>query len=271
MALSIIHYNNNHYLKDYPLDLHMIKAGVKPIPAHIWRYGMEHLTGRLREINDDVLLKNLLPVGKASVTGEGISFSGLNYTCERAIREQWFDRIEGKQRRSIEIVSEATVDHIHIRLDHGRIFETCHLTPTFKRFAGKDWYEMREYFAWQQQQKKGAEAAIQQAAAAFHAQINSLISTETKETEQALKAANLSKRARSNNIRENRNQLKRHERKHGPLSISGTNSLPLPASLDNLTTDTELRRPGSAEGYVPPAKPLDEISAARERARKKNG
>jgi hypothetical protein len=271
MALCIMKYNNNHYLKDYPLDLHMIKAGVKPIPAHIWRYGMEHLTGRLREINEDVLRINLLPVSKASVTGEGIYFNGLNYTCERAIREQWFDRIKGKQRRSIEVVSEATVDHIHIRFDHGKVFETCHLTPAFKRFAGKDWYEMREYFAWQRQQQKGAEAVIQQAAAEFHAQVKSLVSRETKETEQALKAANLSKRARSNNIRENRNQLKRHERKHGPLSISSGPITPaLPASLDDLTTDTELRRPSSAEGYVPPARPLDELSAAWEKARKNN-
>lgn len=272
MALCIIHYNNNHYLKDCPLDLHMIKAGVRPIPGHIWKYGMEHLTGRLREINDDVLRKNLLPVGKASVTGKGIYFNGLNYTCELAIREQWFDRVKGRQRRSIEVVSEATVDHIHIRFDHGKVFETCHLTPAFKRFAGKDWYEMREYFAWQRQQQKGAEAVIQQAAAEFHAQVKSLITRETKETEQALMAANLSKRARSNNIQENRNQLKRHERKHGPLSTSGdTKPPPLPTSLDNLTTDTELRRPGSAEGYVPPAKPLDELSAAWEKARKNNG
>lgn len=272
MALCIMKYNNNHYLKDYPLDLHMIKAGVKPIPAHIWRYGMEHLTGRLREINDDVLRINLLPVGKASVTGEGISFNGLNYTCERAIREQWFDRIKGKQRRSIEVVSEATVDHIHIRFDHGKVFETCHLTSAYKRFVGKDWYEMREYFALQRQQQKGAEAAIQQATAEFHAQVKSLVSGETEETEQALKAANLSKRARSNNIRENRNQLKRYERKRGPLSTSNGPTVPaLPVSLDNLTTDTELRRPASAEKYVPPAKPLDEMRAAWEKARKKNG
>jgi len=271
MALCVLHYNNNHYLKEYPLDLHMIKAGVKPIPTHIWKYGIEHLTGKLREINDDKLRMNLLPVSKASVTGEGIYFNGLYYTCERAIREQWFDRIKGKRRRSVEVVSESTVDHIHIRFDHGTLFETCHLTPAFKRFAGKDWYEMREYLAWQRQQAKDAESHIQQTAAEFHAQINSLVSKETKATEQALVAAKLSKSARSKNIRENRNQIKSHERKHGALSSDSEPLTPtLPAPVNNIKTNTDLRRPPSADGYVPPAKPLDEIRAARERARKKN-
>jgi hypothetical protein len=270
VALCVLHYNNTRYLKEYPLDLHMIKAGVQSIPAHIWKYGMEHLTGKLREINDDKLRMNLLHKGKASVRAEGIYFGGLYYTCELAIREQWFDRIKGKRTRSLEVVLESIVDYIHIRFDHGKLYETCHLTPAFKRFAGKDWYEMREYLAWQRQQEKNAEPDSQQAAAEFHAQVKSLISGEIRATEQALKIANLSKRARSKNIRENRNQLKSHERKHGALSLDNESlKTTLPVLLNSIETNTELRRPPSADGYVPPAKPLDEIRAARERARGK--
>lgn len=271
MALSVLHYNNNHYLNEYPLDLHMIKAGLKPIPAHIWRYGMEHLTGKLREINDDKLLKSLLPVGRASVTPEGIYFQGLNYTCELALRDQWFERVKGKRTRCLEIVSESTVDNIHIRFDHGKRYETCHLTPAFKRFAGKDWYEVRDYFAWQRRQQKGTETDSQQADAEFHAQIKHLVSTESQATEQALVAANLSKSARSKNMRENRNQLKSHERKHGAIhSVNEPSAPTAPPQLSLVETNAELLRPPSTKGYVPPAQPLDDISAARERARKKN-
>jgi putative transposase len=273
-ALSVIHYNNAHYLKDYPLDLHMIRAKVKPIPIHLWNYGMDNLTGRLREINDEKLRMNLLPSGKASIRAEGIYFDGMYYTCERAIREQWFERIKGKRTRHVEVVSESTVDSIHIRFDHGRLFETCQLTPAFKRFAGKDWYEVREYFAWQRQQAKEVVPDIQQSTAEFHAQVKRLVSSETKATEEALKAANLSKSARSKNIRTNRNQLKGHERKHGSLSFSNEKGKPSTiAPLDILHTAEpakQLIRPPSAEGYVPPAKPTDEIRAARERAKGKN-
>lgn len=272
MALCIKDYNNTHYLKDYPLDLHMIRSKVKPIPIHLWRYGMDHLTGCLRAINDDNLRMNLLPSSKASVRSGGIYYSGLYYTCERAIREQWFDRIEGRRTRHLEIVTEPTVDNVHIRSDHGRLFETCQLTPAYKRFAGKDWYEVREYFAWRRQQEKEVMPSTQQSKAEFHAQMKRLISSEVKATEKALKDANLSKSARSKSIRTNRNQLKSHERKHGPLSLNIDNAEPSTTSLlEALHTpepNKQLVRPPSAEGYVPPAKPTDEIRAARERAKK---
>lgn len=271
MALSVIHYNNTHYLKNYPLDLHMISAKVKPIPIHLWNYGMAHLTGSLRGINDDKLRMNLLPAGTASVRPQGIYFDGLYYTCERAIQEQWFDRIKGRKARHLEVVSEPTVDKIHIRFDHGRIFETCQLTPPYKRFAGKDWYEVREYLAWQRQQAKEVIPDTQQSTAEYHAQVKRLVASETKATEEVLKAANLSKRARSD-IRGNRNQLKSHERRHGALSFNSDNSDPListPQEALHTTDAKQLIRPPAAAGYVSPAKPIDEIRAARERAKGK--
>jgi hypothetical protein len=101
-----------------------------------------------------------------------------------------------------------------------------------------------------------------------------LVSTETKATEEALKAANLSKRTRSKGIRDNRSQLKSHERKHGALSFNNDNSEPLTLiPQDDLYTAKhaeQLLRPPSVKGYVPPAEPLDEIRAARERARRKH-
>ncbi|HST50612.1 MAG TPA: transposase family protein [Pyrinomonadaceae bacterium] len=273
-ALCINKYNNTHYLKGYPLDLHMIRSKVKPIPIHLWRYGMDHITGCLRTINDENLRMNLLPSGKASVRSEGIYHGGLYYTCERAIREGWFDRIQGRRTRHLEIVTEPIVDKVHIRLDHGRLFETCQLTPAYKRFAGKDWYEVREYFAWLRQQEREVIPDTQQPNAEFHAQMKRLISSETKATEEALKAANLSKSARSKNIRGSRNQLKSHERKHGPLSLNIDNTEPSTMSTLDILHTTEpakqLVRPPSAEGYVPPAQPTDEIRAARERAKRKN-
>lgn len=274
MALCVIHYNNTHYLKDYPLDLHMIKAKVRPIPINLWTYGISHLTGYLRQINDDNLHLNLLPAGKASVRARGIYFNGLYYTCERGIREQWFERIKGRRTRHLEVVSESIVDNIHIRFDHGRLFETCQLTPAYKRFAGKDWYEVRQYLAWQQHQAEEVIPDRQQSTAEFHAQMKRLISSEIKATEEALKAASLSKRARSNNIRANRNQLKSYERKHGSISFNNDDSNPSTTTTAEALYTTEstkrLIRPSSAEGYVPPAKPTDEIRAARERAKGKN-
>jgi hypothetical protein len=271
MALSVRHYNNTHSLKDYPLDLHMIRSKVKPIPIHLWNYGMDHLTGRLRAFNEEKLRMNLLPVGKASVRAEGIYFGGMYYTCERAIREQWFDRIKGKRTRHLTVASEATVDRLHIRFDHGRLFETCQLTPAYKRFAGKDWYEIRDYFAWQRQQKKASIPDTQQSKAEYHAQMKRLVSEETKATEEVLKAAQLSKSARLRDVRANRRRVRSYERKHGALSFNSESPTSMPQEIvPTIVPARQLLRPPSAEDYVPPAKPIDELRAARERARRKD-
>jgi putative transposase len=267
MAVCVLHYNNSYYIKDYPMDPHMIQMKVKPIPSELWQYGMEHLTGRLQGFNHDRLLKNLLPTGRASVRRDGIYFNGLSYTCEMAIRERWFDRIAGKRTFPLAVVYESIVDRIHLRLSHGKLFETCHLTPADKRFEGKDWYEMREYFAWKLQQEKNAVTELQQTTAEFHAQLKRLVSDEAKETDQAMKAANLSNRARTQNIRDSRNQLKRHERKYGSLSYSKLVDSSLAETSSSAASKRHLVRPPASDGYVPPAKPIDEIRAARERAR----
>lgn len=267
MTLCILRYNTSCYVKDYPLDLHMIKDGVRPIPIELWNYGMRHLTGSLRSINDDNLRLNLLPTGRASARRDGIYFNGLSYTCELAIREGWFDRIKGKRSMSLDVVYEPLVDRIHLRFDHGRRFETCHLTPADKRFEGKDWYEMREYFAWQLQKAKDAAHMLDQTGAEYHAQMKRLVSEETIATEAALEAAKPSNRARTRNIREHRDQVKRFERKHGPLSIKNKpDSPPDGTASPSKISGKHLRKASQSAEYVPPAKPIDEIRAARERA-----
>jgi hypothetical protein len=93
---------------------------------------------------------------------------------------------------------------------------------------------------------------------------------ETK-GETALRDANLSKRARSTNIRINRNQIKSYERKQGALSVNSNSLTSAPPNAPHTTeANKQLLRPPSAEGYVPPAKPIDEIREARERARRRN-
>ena len=267
MALCVRHYNNNYYIEDYPMDLHMIREKVKPIPSHLWDYGMKHITGSLRSVEDNNLRKNLLPTGRASVRSDGIYFNGLSYTCARAIQEQWFERIKGKSFPSLQVAYEPIVDRIHLRFKNGRLFETCQLTPADKRFEGKDWYEMREYFAWKRQQEKEVAPELDQASAEFHTQIKRLVAEETEETEKALKTANLSKRARTGNIRDNRDQVKRYERKHGAISF---NSEPSDSPLSDTSSSPSgkhLVKAPSSDGYVPAAKPINEIRAARERAR----
>lgn len=268
------HYNNKHRLEDYPMSLDMIARKVEPKPSHLWEYGIEHLSGDHKSVEDVRKLQlALLPKAKASVhQGKGLYYKGLLYVCERGIREGWFERHKGAPSRSFAIAVEPIVDKIHLCLDRGRDFEECVLTEACQTFKGKDWYEVRDYFALKNIEKKQSLTETQQSDAEFHADINNLIAQEIEATERALKVANLSKRAQLSGIRDNREQIKKFERKHGPI---GPDNMPgKSVANEAVVPEVSGRRLDKApmpDAYVPPAQPIDEIRAARERARHKNG
>jgi hypothetical protein len=268
------HYNNHHRLEKYPMSLDMIAKKVKPIPSHLWEYGTNYLSGLPRSVEDERKLRlALLPKGKATVQPPGgIYYKGLLYTCERAIREGWFERHKGVPKRSFAIAVESIVDRIHLCFNHGRNFEECVLTEPCRIFEGKDWYEVRDYFALKHIEKKKAVTETQQSDAEFHADIKNLIAQEVEATELALDKANISNSGRLDGIRDSREQLKKFESKHGPV---GPHNMPADSTPDQpvapKVSNNQLTKASVPDAYIPPAQPIDEIRAARERARRKDG
>lgn len=232
MAKCVNHYNNTHRLKDYPLSPDMIAKEVKPIPVKLWEYGTQYLSGLLSSVDDVKKLQlALLPEGKASVhKGQGIYYKGLMYTCETGIQEGWFERFKGTPTRSFAIAYEPIVDRIYLSLDRGRRFEECVLTAPYRRFQGKDWYEVQDYFKVKNIEDKKSVTETQQSDAELHADINNLIAQEIEATERALASENISKGARLRGTRASREQLKQFERKHGPVS---------PGNLSTVSTPSE--------------------------------
>jgi hypothetical protein len=83
-----IAYNRFRYLEDYPLTDDM-KGVVRPIPIDLWNYGVQYRSGALRPMSLDTIRLNCLDQDEATVTGAGIEFKGLYFSCERCEREQW--------------------------------------------------------------------------------------------------------------------------------------------------------------------------------------
>ena len=153
--------------------------------------------------------------------------------------------------------------------------EECVLTKPYKRrFAGKDWFDIRDYFAWQRMVDKNAVTATQQSDAEFHADIKNLLAQETEATENALAASALSDTARLRDIRRIRAQVQAYERKFGPIP-SEAQLLPATLSITTAvpedTGDQSLVPVIMPDAYVAPAKPTDEIRAAKRKGRHKNG
>lgn len=217
----------------------------------------------------------LLPKSRASIhQREGIYFRGLYYSCRTGLEEGWFDKNKGARTRSFAVAFEQTVDRIFLCLDHGRNFEECVLTEPYRRiFAGKDWFDVRDFFAWKNIVDKNAVTGTQQSRAEFHADIENLIAQEVAATENAINAAGLSDTERLRDMRLIRERVKAYERKFGP--IPKVTQL-RPAASSNLTPVPEPpeERPLATvvmpAAYVAPAKPTDEIRAAKRKSRRKH-
>lgn len=268
MIKCVLHYNNSHRLKKFRKDEFMIPKKVEPVPIKLWNYGMAHRTGKLRWESAEKIHLNLLPRDKATTSPQGIAYKGLHYTCDLAIQEQLFVRHNGKRAARFDIVTEPLVDRIHLRLDRGRRFVTCELTKADRRFQGREWYEVREYFALEAEAAKDAETEVQQSKADFHAEVNRIIAEGTEMTNKALAEAGLSNSARTKGIRGNRRALKSHERKHGAGAAEEANPPNAQDSTDpaKVISFRKPNKPAADQGYVPPARPYDELREARREA-----
>ncbi|MEP0915802.1 transposase family protein [Leptolyngbya sp. DQ-M1] len=215
MILSVLDHNKDHRMDWYRMDEFMIRDHVDPYPIDLWNWGIRNRVGHLRVVNPEILRLNLLPGEKASVTYRGIRcFQGLLYSCDLALREQWFVRARERGFWKINIAYEPRkLDEIYLRLDGGRRLERCQLIDADKTFRGKDWYETTDHLEIRQQEKERAKSRKQQSKAAFNAQMEQIIAEATEQTSKELESTGQqSKRSRIKGIRQNRKEEREMER-----------------------------------------------------------
>ncbi|MBN3879590.1 MULTISPECIES: Mu transposase C-terminal domain-containing protein [unclassified Nostoc] len=260
----VLDHNKNHRMDWYRMDEFMIQEHVDPYPIELWNWGIRNRGGHLRQMASDIVRLNLLPTDEASVTYQGIYYKGLYYTCELALREQWFVRARANGRWKISIAYDIRrLDIIYLRLHDTQHLEPCQLINTQNAFQGRDWYEAIDYFALKQQAQEMARPSQQQAKAVFHAQVNSIVAEAKQQTEEALTGQ--SKRSRTKNIRENRKSERENERETGAWELGVTKDAQDPAQVILLPIPSDTLSEEDNEGYVAPPKPINKLRQLRER------
>jgi hypothetical protein len=211
MILSVLDHNKGHRMDWYRMDEFMIQDHVEPYPIDLWDWGIRNRAGHLRIVTPEILRSNLLPNAEASVTYRGIRFQGLLYSCDLALREQWFVRARERGTWRIPVAYDPRrLENIYLRLDDDQRLERCQLVEAEKTFRGRDWYEAVDYFEIRKQGKETARSRKQQSKATFHAQIDQMISEATEQTSSAISGQ--SKRSRLQGIRGNRKEEREMER-----------------------------------------------------------
>lgn len=258
----VLEHNKNNRMNWYRLDDFMIQEYVNPYPIQLWNWGVKNRVGHLRTMAPEIIRLNLLPAAEASVTYRGIYYQGLYYTCELALREQWFVKARAKGRWKIPIAYEPRrLDCIYLRLNGGRRLESCHLIDAEKTFKGRDWYEIVDYFELQKQAEQASRTEQQQSSATFHAQVDQIVAQAKEQTEKAFIVQ--SKRSRIQGIQGNRKLEREHERETGAWQLEIDKISQPPGQVIPLPSVAQPEE--DEEGYVAPPKPIDKLRKLRQK------
>jgi len=138
----VLEYNTTHPIKNYDSDAD-IPPELPNIPLHLWNWGIQHRTGKLRSVSEEMAIINLLPHTEASVTEQGIKLFGCFYSTAHAIKEGWFNRIDTGPKRVTVAYDPHICNSIYLRLD-GKYdkFIVCDLTERSRQFRGLTFWDV---------------------------------------------------------------------------------------------------------------------------------
>jgi putative transposase len=256
ILLSVLDHNKNHRMDGYHFDQAMIADGVDPYPLDLWHWGVKNRSGHLRTVSKERLRLNLLPEFEASITQSGIICEDLAYTCDLAVREQWFEGVGEGGREKIRVARDPrNLSQIYLRLDNGARMEVCYLKDSDQAFRNRESYEAADEFELRKQRKALARGPSLQAAVSLQAEFQAILDEAERMTPEGLEK--LSNRSRVAGIRENRRSERDRERQANGWELGE------PAPLD-LEIERGLAK-GPSSQYIPPAQPTQSLRESIQR------
>ena len=201
-------HNNNHYLNNYARETAMITDDITPKPKELWLWGIANRSGILRTFPEDIIKLNLMPSGRATITAKGIKFKKLYYTCEKARKEQWFEKARSNSLAKDEKYVDLSYDprkpeYIYLRSSDGKNYEKCTIVDFEGIYTGKTWEEIEYLFAYEQLQEQKYHGQETQTKVDLIAEFENIVEKATNSTN-AVQDKTLSKRERVKGIRDNR-------------------------------------------------------------------
>lgn len=124
--------------KDMPADL-------PAIPIHLWNWGLQNRTGRLRKASAESVRIALLPREKATTSEQGICLFGVYYSAPEIVEMGWMHRHDRTTRpKKIEVAYDPnSADEIYLFHTTGsRDHWICRITDLSREFRGLSFWEV---------------------------------------------------------------------------------------------------------------------------------
>ena len=233
---SILYHNQFHTLEKYDRDID-VPSDLPMTPLSLWKWGVQHRTGRLRVVAEDALKISLLPRTRATFSELGVCIFGVYYTSREILREGWLHRSNDVVRpETIDAAYDPRVaDSIYLFPEQGSAkYWICNLTQRSRQFAGSSFWDV-----WQvTEQQKKAIAQSKQEAERKKRELESLIDQKIKTA--IFLGSDTDERTKSEKLRaigENRRKEKEAERQRTGYSPETKNKEP--AKVIPITEQTE--------------------------------
>lgn len=122
----------------------MIEDDVLSVPIHLWNWGINNRSGKLRYIDEEIVKLNLMPSDMASVTARGIQFKGIFYACVVALKEKWFERARRNGTWKIQVSYDPrNMSFLYIKKDNCTTYEKCFLLDHQSKFKDKTYDDIK--------------------------------------------------------------------------------------------------------------------------------
>ncbi|WP_371365932.1 Transposon Tn7 transposition protein TnsB [Sporomusa rhizae] len=210
----ILHYNNNNYMENYTRNTELIAEDVNPIPRELWNWSIKRSIPRV--FDEKRIILSLMPRDTATVTADGIRFKKLLYTCEKAIREEWYLKANIKGSWKVNISYDPrNMNNLYIWNIGSSEFEICNLAPSQKNYYNQDLNELDYLFDLREYERTQLEQETRQS----QSDLNAIVGHIIHEAKNKVPKTNKSKAAQVRNIRENRKNEKELNRKTEKFSL----------------------------------------------------
>lgn len=147
ILINCIVAENRRTLGDYPADADDLRySGIKPQPVEIWEWGLLNRGNVDMSRSPEELRFQLLPQAEARVTERGIRFKGVYYTCQTAVKDNWFSIARQKGTWAVKITYDPNcLDTIYVHKTESKSLEECERNECDKnKFLGYSEIEIDE-------------------------------------------------------------------------------------------------------------------------------
>lgn len=241
----------------------MVTEGLEPSPINLWNWGVANRSGFLKTISIDEMSLAVMPREKARVTAKGIRFKGGFYSCETALRDEWFARARSKEWDVEFAFDPRNLGIAYVlddRLPNG--FEICRLLRSSQKREGASLYEVEEVTIANKKLVAKNKPKHRRERIADDSEL-ARIGAEAKKAAKAVIDPDIPKTQRTKAIRKNRAEEKELHRLHEAFDLSGAPDLASPPA----DRGGEPRRPKRTKATVKSHK--DQLLDFMESSRKK--